>query len=442
MEKIISALTGRRLIVVAVVVVLVAIPFATPVTVFFGSHLNDYPLFKIWKELVLALVVALIVATGAYKGLAHIQDKRVRWLFWLILGFAGWLVFSGIVQLLVYNQITWEAFIYAGIVDMRFLFFFILCWLVASKSSFLYANWQKLLFIPAAIVVGFGLLQQYALPADFLTHFGYGPDTITAYQTVDQKEEYVRLQSTMRGPNPLGAYLIIIVTALVVGFWKKLWLQAAMVGGSLIVLFYSYSRSAWLGVMAAVATLVFVSIKSARIRKQLTLVGVGLVIIGSLIIFAGRNTPLIQNVVFHTDDSSQSAESSNEQRAGALQRGVDDVIHEPFGRGPGSAGPASLRNEGHPGRIAENFYLQLGQELGWVGLGLFIAINVLIVMLLWQRRQSPLARVLLASFAGITLVNMLSHAWTDDTLSLLWWGMAGIAIASVTAIKTSKTTTK
>jgi hypothetical protein len=24
---------------------------------------------------------------------------------------------------------------------------------------------------------------------------------------------------------------------------------------------------------------------------------------------------------------------------------------------------------------------------------------------------------------------MLSHAWADDTISLLWWGLAGVAVA-------------
>jgi hypothetical protein len=42
-----------------------------------------------------------------------------------------------------------------------------------------------------------------------------------------------------------------------------------------------------------------------------------------------------------------------------------------------------------------------------------------------------LARVLLASLAGIIFVNLLSHAWTDDTLAYLWWGLTGIALAPI-----------
>jgi hypothetical protein len=62
---------------------------------------------------------------------------------------------------------------------------------------------------------------------------------------------------------------------------------------------------------------------------------------------------------------------------------------------------------------------------------IFIAINVLVALELWARKNELLAQILLASLVGITFVNMLSHAWTDDTLSLLWWGLAGIALAPI-----------
>ena len=30
---------------------------------------------------------------------------------------------------------------------------------------------------------------------------------------------------------------------------------------------------------------------------------------------------------------------------------------------------------------------------------------------------------------------MLSHAWTDDTLAYVWWGLAGIAMAPLTKVQ-------
>lgn len=376
-------------------------------------------------------VVAIILLSGMHKPLAHIKERGLKILVWLIFVYAGWTLLLGLLGLTVLNTINWEAFVYSVIVNLRFLFFLLLCWLIAQGSNYLQTHWQKLVLVPAAIVIAFGLLQAFMLPANVLEHIGYGPHTITPYQTVDQNPEYVRIQSTLRGPNPLGAYLIVVVTVLVAGlnFKKRWWLKVALLGGSLLVLFYSYSRSAWLGIIATFGALVYISITHTRLRHSLVIFGVAALLLFGGLVYLGRDVQFIQKAVFHSDETSQSPESSNEQRAGAMQRGLHDVLHEPFGRGPGSAGPASFHND-HAERIAENYYLQIGQEVGWPGLLLFIMINIQVAVLLWQRRDNVLARIALASLAGITLVNLLSHAWTDETLSLLWWGMAGIAIAS------------
>jgi hypothetical protein len=106
------------------------------------------------------------------------------------------------------------------------------------------------------------------------------------------------------------------------------------------------------------------------------------------------------------------------------------LAHHPLGDGPGTAGPASVYNHGHPARIAENYFIQVGQETGWLGLTLFTLINVGVGYLLWLRRDDPLALSLFASLIGLTLINMLSHAWADDTLAYIWWGLAGIAMVS------------
>jgi hypothetical protein len=47
---------------------------------------------------------------------------------------------------------------------------------------------------------------------------------------------------------------------------------------------------------------------------------------------------------------------------------------------------------------------------------------------------------LLASLIGISFVNLLSHAWADDTLAYLWWGLAGIAIGTGTKSESGKRT--
>jgi hypothetical protein len=45
---------------------------------------------------------------------------------------------------------------------------------------------------------------------------------------------------------------------------------------------------------------------------------------------------------------------------------------------------------------------------------------------------------LFASLIGITLVNLLLYAWSDDTLSYIWWGLAGIAMVPDMRLKNLK----
>jgi O-antigen ligase len=312
------------------------------------------------------------------------------------------------------------------ITDLRFPIFFIITAVTAYNSKFLKKYWQAILLIPASLVVVFGITQLF-LPIDFLRHFGYGPKTIPAYETVDQNTRFHRIQSTLRGANPLGAYLIVVIPACFIGLKKYKWLKLALALASIVALFFTYSRSAYVGVFLSLIVLYYLVWLNHKWRKQFMIACSGLAIVFVLLIVAFRYNSVAQDVLFHTSKSSKSSTSSNAQHLTALKLGLHDVLHQPFGEGPGTAGPASVHNN-HPPRIAENYYVQVAQEMGLLGVAIFVAINIMVGLRLWQRQKDPLASLLLASLIGISLVNLVSHAWADDTLSLLWWGMAGIAL--------------
>ncbi len=330
----------------------------------------------------------------------------------------------------LYNDdVTAKAAGYGLIINLRFLAFFLLCWSLGLRMSRLRNHWQWLILWPAAIVVVFGLLQIFLLPKDFLVHFGYGIQTIEPFETINSDSNYVRIASTLRGANPLGAYLLIPLSMLAVLITKKQQnkKQALLFAGSLVVLFFTFSRSAWIGAVLAFATIAIVQYPKIYKNAKFLIAGASIIAIGLLTVAGLQNNSRFQNLIFHTHDNSQVATSSNDARADALQNGIEDIKDEPLGEGPGSAGPASVYNDDSP-RIAENYYLQLAQEVGWIGLILFLLINAGVGYLLWLRRNDTLALSLLASLAGITFINLLSHAWTDDTLAYVWWGMAGIAM--------------
>jgi hypothetical protein len=177
----------------------------------------------------------------------------------------------------------------------------------------------------------------------------------------------------------------------------------------------------------SIAVVLFVRFRLLLTKKLVPVALVLAVLIAGSAVGLRHNTRF-ENVFLHTQDHSASAKSSNQGHVGALKDGVHDLWHQPFGRGPGTAGPASVYNDGHA-RLAENYFIQVGQEAGWLALGLFIVINLGVAYLLWLRRADPLALSLFAGLIGLTFVNLLSHAWADDTLAYVWWGLAGIAMA-------------
>ena len=100
----------------------------------------------------------------------------------------------------------------------------------------------------------------------------------------------------------------------------------------------------------------------------------------------------------------------------------------PWGGGIGSAGPASVRNDLASPRIAENHYLQTAQELGWIGLVVLLGLLVTVGRYLWRVRADDLALLLVASLVGLSFINLVSHAWADDTLMILWWVLCGVVV--------------
>jgi hypothetical protein len=421
--------------------ILVLLPFHAFFTTWLGSHTNHFDLVKIWKEILICVIVLPTIWLLVRSPLLRRWFKTSK-LVWLILIY--FLVEIGLgLSALHGRRVNSTALIYAWIINLRFLGFFIICFVLAAYSGFLKKYWRPILLWPAVAVITFGILQLF-LPTDFLKHFGYGPKTIPAYQTVDSSLSYQRIQSTLRGANPLGAYLVLVIPALI--FVRRRLVKIISLAAAATVLFYSYSRSAWLGTVSACVSLALIRTRARRGIKEITAGICGLILLVGFGLYAARTNQTIQDTLFHTSSTSANV-SSNARRLDAIKGGFQDISRQPGGRGPGTAGPASFRNSGHQARIAENYYLQMGQEAGIIGMFLFLAINLLVALELWVRRQDLLPQILLASLVGISLVNLVSHAWADDTLSLLWWGLAGIACGSAIITtssnrKNAKTKTK
>ncbi len=424
----------------AIAVVIVAMPFHALLTVWVSSFAGHYTALRLWKECLLAVLVGGVVLVLA-KDPSLRRRLAASWLARLIGLYIAVQIAWGIAAYALGN-VALPALLYGWASDTRYVLFFLVAWVVAAKVPWLHAWWARLVFWPAAVVIIIGLLQYFVLPYDFMAHLGYGNATIFPYETINHNIAYIRVMSSLRGANPLGAYLVVVLglfTPVMLTQGRQL-LQprkrrVLAVGGVFVafgalVLALTFSRSAWIGLGIALVCMVWASLRSRKARVYALVIAALCTLLSSGIVLLLRDDTTFQNVFFHTQTRSAVQTTSNEAHVAAFQQGARDVATEPLGRGPGTAGPASLYNTGHPGRIAENYFLQIGQETGIVGLGLFLAINALLARQLWLRRRDPLALGLLAGLAGISFVGLLSHVWADDTLAYIFWGLAGITLGT------------
>jgi hypothetical protein len=414
-----------------ILIILALLPFHAFLSVWFSSIIGHYTLLRLWKEVLLIFLSAgtvYILAKDKILRIAAMNSLLVRLTVIYIILTVVWGVAA-----YALNKVTLKALGFGFIVNIRFLIFFLIVWAVASKSSLLKRLWLKFLIIPATLVIFFGILQRIVFPYDFLKHFGYGPNTIYPYETINHNINYPRIMSTLRGANPLGVYLILILTALASAAIKfkrnRSWSGVLLITG-MIVLVCTYSRAAWIGVILSLFSFGLMSLKRVKVERLLLPAFIVLLISAVILVVILQNNTTFENIFFHTQKHSAVQANSDQGHIAAFKNGIRDVVSEPIGRGIGTAGPASVYNNNNV-RIAENYYLQIAQEIGWAGMILFIAINYLVACELWFRRDDMLPRVLLASLIGISFVNFLSHAWTDDTISYLWWGLAGIALAPI-----------
>src|SRR5579872_4649800 len=221
--------------------ILVLVPFDGFLTVWLASLFGHYTAFRLWDEALLALAAGMAIWLAL-----HVRGRLTkvgRWLLGLSLLYSGLHVLIGLIAFRQ-HAVNVTALGDGLILNLRLIVVLWLGVLAASASDWLKRQWRPLVLIPAAIVSAFAILQIVALPHNFLSHFGYSQATIVAEETIDNNPNFQRAQSTLRGANPLGAYLVIVLAVLAV-LWlqdrPRRWLYGGAGALALGALFVSYS---------------------------------------------------------------------------------------------------------------------------------------------------------------------------------------------------------
>lgn len=81
--------------------------------------------------------------------------------------------------------------------------------------------------------------------------------------------------------------------------------------------------------------------------------------------------------------------------------------------------------------MPENWFLQIGLEIGIIGLIFYLLIYGLIGKRLWvnfRENNSRLSFCLLLSYLGISVMACFLHIWENVPMTMLWFMWAGMSL--------------
>ncbi len=252
----------------------------------------------------------------------------------------------------------------------------------------------RFLLAGVAAVAAFGILQYYTYINLPLKFWGTG-------------EELKRITAFFEHPNALALYLAPLTC-----FYFTLWLKKydlrlkKLLPLALVLMFWAltltFSRGAWLAVLAVIAFLVF---RQFGIKKIIPLV---LLCTALLLVPAVR-----QRVTLGFSDQSSQVHIE------LWKLGIERVLQNPI-LGTGLHNFKAFTVE-YPHNIFLNFWV----EMGLLGLLSFGAV----VILAWQRQKNRPTDLTLA--AGIFLLVLILHGLVDmpyfkNDLSVLFWFMISV----------------
>ena len=409
----------------AYALIIALLPIHAFISTWGGTTIGPLLVWKSWKEILIALLILpLVLYCVARPAIFH--QLWARPYNKLILAYLALHI-----VLAVFTNTPTEAVIAGLLMNLRFFAIFIMAQIIAGSHHPLAARLKTLipawLLWVAVLLALLAIMQVTLLPSDFLARFGYHPgNTIAPFTLLDDTQGALRAFATMRGPNTLGSYLLIPLAFALYNLIHRHRPRLSLVALILtsIAILLTGSRSAWLGALATIAALVLLTLPRRQVIKWTKIAILPTLLITVLLLWSAINVSSIRLAVFHSSPSDPHLfEGSTQNHIEATAAGLAHLARHPIGTGPGSAGPASFYSP-HP-NLSENYYVQIGQEVGLLGLILFIIISLQLGRQLLRQKS----HALLASFIGISLIGMFLHSWADDPTAMTWWGIAGLFIA-------------
>jgi len=222
-------------------------------------------------------------------------------------------------------------------------------------------NLIRFFFLTVVIVLILSLIQ-IILPTNTLAQIGYTNfndwQPNLGLQAFQEAGSFNRVFGSLSGPNQLGIYLVFtLLTFLglnrtnILDF--KIDIKSFFLILGILLIILTFSRSAWLALIVGLIIYYYLNKEnySLKIRRIISIGFILILLISSLLVFTDNGI-----LLRHTDQT----------RINQLGQSFELLLDNPLGLGIGQVGPAAqwLKDSTNQALISENFYLQIGLELG------------------------------------------------------------------------------
>lgn len=249
---------------------------------------------------------------------------------------------------------------------------------------------------------------------------------------------YVRVFSTVGDASTFG-FLMIFASLIMfaMALTSKGLTQVLLIVGTLPMLYgmvVSYSRGPVLALAAGAFAMVIIS------RNWKLAIGVAVTgMLGLVLLTASGSTKLVDRLSTATNPSE---DASFNVRMGYITTYIPEIAKRPFGYGINSSGGSGLRASGGEkvrGGVAgvptDNYYFKMALEMGWVGLIMFLWLNVAALWYtfkVYTKATDPYYKALALGIFSV-LASIAVGAFSNDInsqkpISEFFWIMLGLAM--------------